>query len=508
MHISPTSSAVAGSGTAGLDAEPTGGGAPSPQGTPRRVFIESFGCQMNDYDVERMLEVLRKSGYERTESAEAADLVVINTCSIREKAENKAASAAGRYKPLKDKNPNLVVAIGGCVAQQEGPALLKRIPMADLTFGPDQIPSLPRHVAEVRGLDPDRPDEWASRPRAPQGRYRLRLAKTEVTDVEDYEFLDADPRPGDVSVTALVTIQKGCDNYCAYCVVPNTRGREVSRPADQVVAEVRRFVERGAREVTLIGQNVNAYHAIGTPDGDDFAELLRRVCAVEGLRRLRYTTSHPHYFSRKVADAFRDLPALCPWLHLPVQAGSSAVLKAMAREYTREAYLEKIAYLRSVCPDISLSTDIIVGYPGETEADFQDTLSLLSIVRYDSIYSFSYSRRPGTLAFDAVDDVPADEKSRRLQAVQALQREITAERMGRLVGRIEPILVEGLARMGNGQLCGRTGGNHTVNFAAPPDVDGRALIGEIVPVRITQAKIHTLSGELLPGAGAAARGAA
>lgn len=487
---------------------------PSSGAQPRRVFIESFGCQMNDYDVERMLEVLRKSGYERTEQAEAADLVVINTCSIREKAENKAASAAGRYKPLKDKNPNLVLAIGGCVAQQEGPALLKRIPLADLTFGPDQIPTLPRHVAEIRGLDPEAPDAWATRPRAPQGRYRLRLAKTEVIDVEDYEFLDADPRPGEVSVTALVTIQKGCDNYCAYCVVPNTRGREVSRPADQVVAEVRRFVERGAREVTLIGQNVNAYHAIGAPDGDDFAELLRRVCAVEGLKRLRYTTSHPHYFSRKVADAFRDLPALCPWLHLPVQAGSTNVLRAMAREYTREDYLEKIAYLRSVCPDISLSTDIIVGYPGETEQDFQDTMSLLSIVRYDSIYSFSYSRRPGTPAFDVADDLPAEEKSRRLQAVQALQKEITIERMGRLVGRIEPVLVEGLARMGNGQLCGRTPGNHTVNFVVPAGVDAAELagrlVGEIVPVRILLAKIHTLSGELLPeaAAGVSARGAA
>lgn len=477
----------------------------------RRVFIESFGCQMNDYDVERMLEVLRKSGYERTEHAEEADLVVINTCSIREKAENKAASAAGRYKPLKDKNPGLVVAIGGCVAQQEGPALLKRIPMADLTFGPDQIPSLPRHVAEIRGLDPESPSTWATRPRAPQGRYRLRLAKTEVIDVEDYEFLDADPRPGEVSVTALVTIQKGCDNFCSYCVVPNTRGREVSRPADQIVGEVRRFVERGAREVTLIGQNVNAYHAIGTPDGDDFAELLRRVCAVEGLMRLRYTTSHPHYFSRKVADAFRDLPVLCPWLHLPVQAGSSAVLKAMAREYTREDYLDKIAYLRSVCPDISLSTDIIVGYPGETEADFQETLSLLSIVRYDSIYSFSYSRRPGTPAAAIEDDLPAEEKSRRLQLVQALQKEITAERMARMVGRTEQVLVEGLARMGNGQLCGRTGGNHTVNFAGPADGDAAALIGRIVPVRITQAKIHTLSGELVPtdaSTPATARGAA
>lgn len=473
-----------------------------PEPSTRRVFIESFGCQMNDYDVARMVEVLRARGFERTEEAEGADLIIINTCSIREKAENKAASAAGRYKPLKDKNPNLVVAIGGCVAQQEGEALLRRIPVADLTFGPDQIPGLVEHVLTIQGRDSRVSDPWAQPARA-AGKYRLRLAKTEVIDVEDYEFLDAQPRPGDVEVTALVTIQKGCDNYCAYCVVPNTRGREVSRPPDQVISEVTRFVSLGAREVTLIGQNVNAYHAIGTPDGDDFPELLRRVDAVPGLLRLRFTTSHPHFFTRKVADAFRDLPRLCPWLHLPVQAGSSAVLRSMARDYTREAYLDKIAYLREVCPDISLSTDIIVGYPGETEADFDDTMSLLKTVRYDSIYSFSYSRRPGTPAETAVDDVPAEEKSRRLTAVQALQREITAERLGRLVGRVEDVLVEGFARMsGTGsepkKMCGRTGGNHTVNFTLPAlDTEGaQALIGRICAVRITDAKSHTLAGQL------------
>ncbi len=480
--------------------------APPSAGLGRRVFIENFGCQMNDYDVERMVEVLRKNGFERIDEADGADLIVINTCSIREKAEHKAASAAGRYKPLKDKNPSLVVAIGGCVAQQEGDALLRKIPIADLTFGPDQIPRLADHVrrihdpAQAATVAHDAPNvpTAAARPPAVPNRYRLRLAKTDVTEVEDYEFLTADPRPGDVSVTALVTIQKGCDNYCAYCVVPNTRGREVSRPADEVRAEVERFIALGAREITLIGQNVNAYHAIGSPDGDDFAELLRRINDVPGLVRLRYTTSHPHYFTQRVADAFRDCDRLCPWLHLPVQAGSSAVLTRMAREYTREQYLEKIDYLRRVCPDISLSTDIIVGYPGEAIDDFEQTMSLLQTVRYDSIYSFAYSRRPGTPALDLVDDVSVEEKSRRLSAVLALQKTITAERLGRMVGRIEPILIEGFARMGNGQLCGRTGGNHTVNIRS----DGhdpatlQTLIGQVVPVRITDSKIHTLVGAL------------
>jgi tRNA-2-methylthio-N6-dimethylallyladenosine synthase len=476
--------------------QPSQNSAEHTQSASRRVFIESFGCQMNDYDVLRMVEVLRKQGFERTDEAEQADLIVINTCSIREKAENKAASAAGRYKPLKDKNPNLVVAVGGCVAQQEGPSLLKRIPVADLTFGPDQIPMLVEHMLTVQGRDPAARDPWAQPPR-PASKYRLRLAKTEVIDVEDYEFLDASPRPGDVEVTALVTIQKGCDNYCAYCVVPNTRGREVSRPPDQVVGEVSRFVSLGAREVTLIGQNVNAYHAIGAPDGDDFAELLRRVDAVPGLLRLRFTTSHPHYFTRKVADAFRDLPRLCPWLHLPVQAGSSAVLKGMARDYTREEYLDKIDYLRQVCPDISLSTDIIVGYPGETEEDFLQTMSLLEKVRYDSIFSFAYSRRPGTPAIDLPDDVPAEEKSRRLTAVQALQRDITSERLGRMIGRQEEVLVEGFARMQANKLCGRTGGNHTVNFTFPDTVDPKSLIGSLCRVHIDEARIHTLAGRLV-----------
>lgn len=468
--------------------------APSSSAAGRRVFIESFGCQMNDYDVARMVEVLRGSGFERTDEASEADLVIINTCSIREKAEGKAASAAGRYKQLKDKNPDLVLAIGGCVAQQEGDALLRRIPVADLTFGPDQIPKLVEHFKTLRGREIS-PGQWAQAPR-PTGKYRLRLAKTDVIDVEDYEFLDANPRPGDVEVTALVTIQKGCDNYCAYCVVPNTRGREVSRPADQVVSEVGRFVSLGAREVTLIGQNVNAYHAIGTPDGDDFPELLRRVDAVPGLLRLRFTTSHPHYFTKKVADAFRELPRLCPWLHLPVQAGSSEVLRRMARDYTREAYLEKIRYLKQVCPDISLSTDIIVGYPGETEQDFADTLALLEEVRYDSIFSFAYSRRPGTPAQAMDDDVPTEEKSRRLQTVLALQKRITAERLSRMVGRVEEVLVEGLARMQTGQLCGRTGGNHTVNFPEPTAGSAASLVGTLQPVRITDARIHTLVGQL------------
>jgi tRNA-2-methylthio-N6-dimethylallyladenosine synthase len=437
-----------------------------------RLFIQNFGCQMNDYDVERMREVLGARGYDAAATAEEADLIVINTCSVREKAEAKVASAAGRYRELKEQRPGVMLAIGGCVAQQEGDRLLKRIPLADFTFGPDQIPSLPQLV-ERRALG---------------GRF----AATEVIEVEDYRFLSAEPRPGQVPVTALVTIQKGCDNHCAFCVVPATRGREVSRPAQEVVDEVARFVAAGAREVTLIGQNVNSYHGVGSADGDDFAELLARVDRVPGLQRLRYTTSHPHDFTDRVADAFRDLKRLCAWLHLPVQSGSSRTLKRMVRDYTRDQYLRQIEYVKSVCPDISLSTDIIVGYPGETDSDFAETLSLLKAVEYDSIYSFEYSERPDTPALKLAlrDNVPAEIKAERLQAVQTLQKGITQRRLSRWVGREVEVLVEGDSARYPGQLCGRTTGNEMVNFAGPP-----SLAGQLVTVRIVAARGHTLVGE-------------
>lgn len=428
---------------------------------------------MNDYDVERMREVLARSGFDAAATAEEADLIILDTCSVREKAEAKVASAAGRFAGLKRERPGVVVAIGGCVAQQEGERLLKRIPVADFTFGPDQIAALPELLER-------------------HARERRRFAATDVIDVEDYRFLSAEPRAGATPVTALVTIQKGCDNHCAFCVVPATRGREVSRPWREVVDEVARFVAAGAREVTLIGQNVNSYHGIGTADGDDFAELLARVDRVPGLLRLRYTTSHPHDFTDKVADAFRDLRTLCAWLHLPVQSGSSRTLKRMVRDYSRDEYLRKIEYVKSVCPDISLSTDIIVGYPGETDSDFEETLSLLDYVQFDSIYSFEYSERPDTPALKLAmrDNVPAEVKGERLQRVQARQKEITARRLARWVGRDVEVLVEGDSARHPGQLCGRTSGNEMVNFAGPP-----SLRGQLTTVRIVGVRAHTLVGE-------------
>ncbi|HEY3359891.1 MAG TPA: tRNA (N6-isopentenyl adenosine(37)-C2)-methylthiotransferase MiaB [Polyangia bacterium] len=438
----------------------------------RRLFIQNFGCQMNDYDADRIREVLRRHGYEATTNADEADVILLNTCSIRAKAEAKVASAAARYGALKRRRPEVVVAVAGCVAQQEGGRLLERLPVVDLVFGPDNIARSADLIDRVRTS-------------------RGRVVATDFADPAAYSFLTADPRPGEVAVTALCTIQKGCDNRCAYCVVPSTRGPEVSRPLAEVVAEVARFVAAGAREITLIGQNVNSYRGAG----GGFVALLRAVAQVPGLARLRFTTSHPRDFTREVAEAMRDVPQLTTWLHLPVQAGATRVLAAMRRGYTRDEYLAKVERIRGLVPDVALTTDVIVGFPGETAADLRETLSLLETVQFDSIYSFAYSPRPGTPAQGFPDDVPAEAKLARLHEVQALQAGITTARLRRLVGRRLEVLVEGASRRGD-QACGRTAGNHVVNFPAPAGADPGTLRGRLVPVCITFAGAHTLTGEL------------
>lgn len=441
---------------------------------PRRFWVESFGCQMNDYDVERMVEVLEAAGYERTFLRPTADLAIVNTCNIRQKAERKTASAAGRWRTWRTEKPGAVLAIGGCVATARGEGLLETVPHADFVFGADAIPRIADLVEDARTE-------------------RHRRTATAFTEVEEYDFLDARPAPGRVGVTALVTIQKGCDNRCAFCVVPSTRGREVSRPLAEVVAEVRRFVEAGAREVTLIGQNVNSYHGAGG-GGDDFAELLTAVDGVPGLDRIRYTTSHPKDVTARVCEAFRDLPRLCQWLHLPVQSGSTQVLRAMLREYTPDQYLRKLEYARACTPDLSITSDVIVGYPGETEEDFRRTLDLCAAVRFDSIYSFQYSPRPGTPAMDLLDDVPDGEKRERLQRLQSLQKEIGAERLRRFVGRDEEVLVEGASARRPGELCGRARGNQMVNLPLPQGGTVDQMTGRTVRVRIDEARANTLRG--------------
>lgn len=454
----------------------------------RKLHIQSFGCQMNDYDVERMTEVLQGVGYELTAQEQDADVIILNSCAIREKAEHKVVSAVGRFRALKQQRPEVLLAVGGCVPTLEGESLLDTVPLVDFTFGPDAIASLPALIDEVRQT-------------------QRRFAAVAFTDIEQYEFLDANPKPSTTRITGLVTIQKGCDNDCAYCVVPNTRGAEISRAAAEVVAETQRFVAAGAREITLIGQNVNSYH--GAADG--FVGLLRQVDAVPGLARLRFTTSHPKDFGNDVAECFRDLPRLCEWLHLPVQAGSTRVLHAMRRTYTREDYLRKIDHLRDVCPDISLSTDIIVGYPGESDEEFRETLSLLEYVQYDAIYSFKYSPRPRTPAITLGDTISESLKSERLQAVQDLQRTISARRLQRFVGSKREVLVEGESRYG-GQACGRIRQNHKVNFSLLPSGTSRdaiatdampptstaidQLMGCLVEVEIVSARAHSLEGRL------------
>ncbi|MEO6954707.1 MAG: tRNA (N6-isopentenyl adenosine(37)-C2)-methylthiotransferase MiaB [Polyangia bacterium] len=448
-----------------------------------RAFIQTFGCQMNAYDTDRMRELLSDGGWELIDDAEQADFIILNSCAIREKAEQKLTSAAGRFKAWKKERPDALLAISGCVAQQEGANLLKRAPVVDFTFGPDQIPQLVALVERARTS-------------------KQRFSVTDFTDVESYTFLDARPKAGGTAVTALVTIQKGCDHHCAYCVVPATRGPEVSRPVDEVVREVVRLVEAGAREVTLVGQNVNSYHGVpelgrlgeGRENGGGFVELLRRVDAVPGLLRLRYTTSHPKDFTPAVARAHAELKTLQPYVHLPVQSGSSRTLRRMVREYSREQYLEQIGWLKAACPDVSLSTDIIVGYPGETTADFEETMSLLAAVEYDSIYSFEYSPRPDTpaLKLRLRDDVSIEDKAGRLQRVQVLQAEITGRRLDRWVGRVTQVLVEGEASRGEGRLCGRTPGNEMVNFEAPGLVG--VVAGALVDVEITARRAHTLNG--------------
>ncbi|NDY42127.1 tRNA (N6-isopentenyl adenosine(37)-C2)-methylthiotransferase MiaB [Dissulfurirhabdus thermomarina] len=434
----------------------------------KRVYLATFGCQMNEYDSLKMLQVLG-GGWRRTDRPREADLILVNTCSIREKAEHKVYSLVGRFRSLKRRNPRLVIGVAGCVAQQEGERLLRRLPHLDIVFGPQHITELPDLVRRVAAGE------------GPVCRTSLRA---------DYAIpLVRGPLPGPPAVRAFVTIMQGCDNFCAYCVVPHVRGREVSRPADDVEAEVRDLVARGVREVTLLGQNVNSYGRKGGTA--TFAELLRRIGAVDGLHRLRFTTSHPRDLTDDIIACFREVPVLCEHLHLPVQSGSDRILRRMNRHYTRAHYLGLVDRLRAAVPDMPLTTDLIVGFPGETVADFEATLDLLTRVRFEQVFAFKYSPRPFTPAADLPDKVPEAEKARRLAEVLALQDEIGRERLRRFEGTLQEVLVEGPSKGDAGELTGRTRGNHVVNF----DSAG-VRVGEMVPVRIEQALAHSLRGRV------------
>lgn len=432
----------------------------------KRYFIHTFGCQMNVNDTNRMGEALASVSYVPTPVADNADLIILNTCSIREKAEDKMLSALGRYRQIKLQRGALI-GVGGCVAQQEKNRILERVPYVDFVFGPDAIGKLPEILARVEND-------------------RVRVVETAWVDSEAYVFPQADPSSSLGKTTEFVTVMKGCDNVCAFCVVPHTRGREVSRPFPEVLQEVSRLTTVGVREVTLVGQNVNSYRG-----GISFADLLLRTAQVPGIERVRFTTSHPHDLSDELVDAFRREPKIMPHFHLPVQSGSNEVLVRMKRDYTVAEYLERLNKLRAARPGIAVTTDIIVGYPGETDADFEQTYALCEQVEYDGQFSFVYSSRPKTVAGLKEEEwgpVPHEVKVQRLERLNLLQKRISLALMTKLVGQTVEVLVEGRSRTNANRRFGRTPHNRVVNF------DGDAPVGALVEVAVDFASQSSLGG--------------
>jgi tRNA-2-methylthio-N6-dimethylallyladenosine synthase len=440
----------------------------------KKLFLRTFGCQMNEYDSDKISDVLRQAeGLELTPHPEDADVIVFNTCSVREKAQEKVFADLGRVKHLKRSRPGLMIAVGGCVASQEGPAIVERAPYVDVVFGPQTLHRLPQLLERRRAT----------------GRAQVDVSFPEI---EKFDHL---PPARVEGASAFVSIMEGCSKYCSFCVVPYTRGEEVSRPFEDVVAEVAGLAELGVKEVTLLGQNVNAWR--GTIDGApaDFAELLHYICELE-IERIRYTTSHPREFTQRLIDAHAHLDKLAPHVHLPVQSGSDRVLAAMKRGYTALEYRSIVRRLRQARPEISLSSDFIVGFPGETETDFEATLKLAREAGFDASFSFIYSPRPGTPAAELADEVSHSEKLQRLQRLQA-QLEAQARAISeRMVGTIQRVLVEGYSKKNESEYCGRTGNNRVVNFKGAGE-----LLGAFVEVSVTAAKPHSLRGEVVEKSG-------
>jgi len=437
-----------------------------------KLYIKTHGCQMNEYDSARMSDVLSASHrLEVTQDPQQADVLLLNTCSIREKAQEKVFSELGRWKELKDARPQLVIGVGGCVASQEGAAIRARAPYVDIIFGPQTLHRLPELLDAVRH------------------------ARQPVIDISfpEIEKFDCLPAPKASGPTAFVSIMEGCSKYCSFCVVPYTRGEEVSRPFDDLIAEVASLAAQGVREVTLLGQNVNAYRGV-MHDGEsaDLALLITWIAAIDGIDRIRYTTSHPLEMSDSLIDVYAEVPELVGHLHLPVQSGSDRVLALMKRNHTALEYRSIIRRLRAARPGISISSDFIVGFPGETGADFEQTMALIEAVGFDHSFSFIYSRRPGTPAADLPDDVPLEDKKRRLARLQQRIIEMAAAISADMVGTVQRVLVEGPSRKRENQLCGRTENNRVVNFDAPP-----GLIGRIVDIRVTEALPNSLRGEFI-----------
>lgn len=438
---------------------------------PSRYYIKTYGCQMNEYDSSRMGDVLAAAeGMEPTDDPAQADILLVNTCSVREKAESKVFSLLGEWKLLKDAKPGVVIGVGGCVASQEGETLVRAAPQIDLVFGPQTVHRLPEMLGE------------------------LRSGRRAVVDVSfpEIEKFDRLPAPRAEGATAFVSIMEGCSKYCSFCVVPYTRGDEISRPFESVLDEVRGLAAQGVREITLLGQNVNAYRG-PMDDGvlADLATLIHHVAAIEGIERIRFTTSHPLEFDDSLIEAYANVPELANHLHLPVQSGSDRVLAMMKRGYTALEFKDKIRKLRDVRPDISVTSDFIVGFPGETERDFEATMKLVRDLEIDQSFSFLYSRRPGTPAASLADEVPHEEKQARLIRLQSLLEEHSQARNRRLVGSVQRVLVERPSRKDQAELAGRTEDNRWVNFPGPA-----GLIGHFVDLQITEAKAHSLRGRI------------
>ena len=437
----------------------------------KKLFVKTHGCQMNEYDSARMYDVLKDAqGYEIAASEEEADVLLLNTCSIREKAQEKVFHQLGRWQKLKKDRPDLVIGVGGCVASQEGDAIMRRAPSVDMVFGPQTIHRLPEMVTS---------------------RQQQLLPVVDVTFPEVEKF-DRLPEPSVNGPAAFVSIMEGCSKYCSFCVVPYTLGEEVSRSVASVLEEVNSLAARGVKEMHLLGQNVNSY--LGEIDGDtaDLAELIYYVAEVPGVERIRFTTSHPMDFSDNLVQAYADIPALVDHLHLPVQSGSDRILEAMKRGHTADDYRERIAKLREVRPNISLSSDFIVGFPGETEAEFEETMALIDEIGFDTSFSFIYSARPGTPAAGLADDVPEGTKKVWLQRLQAKVRDQADAISAAMVGTQQRVLVMGEAKKGVGQLAARTENNRVVNFSG-----GQQLIGQFANVQITEALPNSLRGSLV-----------
>jgi tRNA-2-methylthio-N6-dimethylallyladenosine synthase len=442
----------------------------------QKLYIQTNGCQMNEYDSDKMRDVLQAShGFELTDDPKLADVLLLNTCSIREKAEEKVFSALGRWRKIKDKRPDVIIGVGGCVASQEGAAIQKRAPFVDMVFGPQTLHRLPQLLNEVRS----------------QHKPVVDISFPEIEKFDNLPEAKAD------GVKAFVSVMEGCSKYCTYCVVPYTRGEEISRPLEDVLAEIRVLAKQGVREINLLGQNVNAYR--GEMEDDeiaDFSLLLHAVSAIEGIDRLRFTTSHPMEFTDELIDAFAEIPQLVNHLHLPVQSGSNAILKAMKRGHVIDNYKEIIRKLRVVRPDICLSSDFIIGFPGETEVEFEETMQFIDEMNFDLSFSFIYSARPGTPAAEFEDNVSLDEKKERLERFQNRINEMANAIAEKMIGTTQTILVEGQSKKNPLQMQGRTENNRVVNFIGHP-----RLTGQFVNVLITESLTNSLRGRMIDLAG-------